>query len=199
LRYEILYREGGVYADHDAKCLKSFDGFHRGYEFYCGLEAPHPIVGERYITAGIGVLGSRAKHPIAKQIIELIGRDWETLALKYPGSDAYSRTQLVMERTYMKCTEAIEAGMGKKDIVLPAAYFFAKKRIPTLYSEHLFANSWAEVERFDRGMQKQVKRSLAKFHRAEKKMRSIQIGALLISLVGVWISIRLMQQKKRQI
>ncbi len=34
LRYEILYREGGVYVDHDVKCFKSFDVLNRSYDFF---------------------------------------------------------------------------------------------------------------------------------------------------------------------
>ncbi len=38
LRYEILYRFGGLYADDDFECLSSFDRLHYTYTFYAGLE-----------------------------------------------------------------------------------------------------------------------------------------------------------------
>ena len=38
LRYEILYKFGGLYADDDFECLSSFDQLHNTYTFYAGLE-----------------------------------------------------------------------------------------------------------------------------------------------------------------
>ena len=38
LRYEILYRFGGLYADDDFECLTSFDQLHYSYTFYAGIE-----------------------------------------------------------------------------------------------------------------------------------------------------------------
>nr|NGX38134.1 Subversion of eukaryotic traffic protein A [Chlamydiota bacterium] len=77
LRFEILYQEGGVYVDHDANCLQTFAPLHRGYDFYCGLETPHPPFAGRNITSGIGVIGSRSFHPVVGRVIELIGKQWE--------------------------------------------------------------------------------------------------------------------------
>lgn len=147
LRFEILYRLGGVYVDHDANCLQSFDGMHGAYDFYCGLEAPHPLVAGLSITAGNGVIGSRPGHPVVKEVIDLIDQRWDELALKYPGKDGFSKTQIVMERTYLPLTLALEKKLdlpGNSDIVLPAAYFFAKPGIKPIYSQHFFANSWAK-------------------------------------------------------
>ena len=108
LRFEILYRLGGVYVDHDANCLQSFDGLHGAYDFYCGLEAPHPVVAGLSITAGNGVIGSRPGHPVVKEVIDLIDQRWDELALKYSGKDGFSKTQIVMERTYLPLTLALK-------------------------------------------------------------------------------------------
>lgn len=145
LRYEILFQEGGVYVDHDANCLKTFDGMHRGYDFYCGLETPHePFVG-RNITCGNGVIGSRPGHPTIAKVIDLIAHRWEDLKFKFRGKDPYSKIEIVMQRTYIALTDSLAETIDRTeniDIVLPAAYFFSKNGISPLYSQHFYATSW---------------------------------------------------------
>lgn len=165
LRYEILYQEGGVYVDHDANCLQPFHGLHAGYDLYCCLEAPHPPVAGFNITLGIGVIGSRPGHPVIKQVIDRIASSWDELAQKYPGNDGFSRTQIVMERTYLALTQVIREGIdqnGNVDIVLPAAYFFAKPGIAPLYSKHFFGNSWAEGGEKSSAFERVARRELGK-------------------------------------
>jgi hypothetical protein len=164
LRFEILYHEGGVYVDHDANCLHPFEKMHGAYDFYCGLEAPHPSVAGYKITAGNGVIGSRAGHPVIKEVIDLIDSRWDELAKKYSGEDMYSKTQIVMERTYLALTLALQKKLdlpGNSDIVLPAAYFLAKQGIEPLYSKHFFANSWASDYK-GANFEKKVQRKLIK-------------------------------------
>lgn len=55
LRYEILYRYGGVYVDFDMTALKSFDDLHQYYVFYVGI-------GNDEVTNGI--IGSAPYNPI---------------------------------------------------------------------------------------------------------------------------------------
>ncbi len=63
-RYEILYRYGGMYVDTDFECLQPFDELHRSCEFYTGLaQTPNPVI-------LIGLIGSRAGHPILKAAID---------------------------------------------------------------------------------------------------------------------------------
>lgn len=186
LRFEILYREGGVYVDHDANCLQPFEAMHGAYDFYCGLEAPHPPFVGRNITAGNGVIGSRPGHPLVKQVIDLIGQRWDALALKYPGKDGYSKTQIVMERTYIALTDALRNKLdlsGNTDIVLPAAYFFAKKGIKPLYSQHFFANSWAKLDNKDAVLQQDVQKSLNKIDKKLKRTLLIASGFLSFNLL----------------
>lgn len=186
LRFEILNQIGGVYVDHDANCLQPFGGLHRGFDFYCCLEVPHPNVATYRITSGNGVIGSRPGHPVIQKVIELMDQRWEGLDQKYPGNDGYSKTQRVMERTYLALTLALDQAVdlpGNIDIVLPAAYFFAKKGIKPLYSQHFFANSWANLDGKDLSFEKATKQSLTKL---EKKIKKMLIGC------GVFLSFNLL-------
>ena len=165
LRFEILYNEGGVYADHDANCMRSFDGLHRAYDLYCGLEMPHLPTAGYTITIGNGVLGSRSNHPVIKQVIETIASRWKELEKKYEERDAFSRAEIVMQRTYIALTLAMKDLAGKsptKDIILPAAYFFAKQGVKPIYSKHFFANSWAGGRNEEAAFEKRVKGALQK-------------------------------------
>lgn len=196
LRYEILYFQGGVYVDHDANCLQPFIGMHGAYDFYCGLEAPHPLMAGFNITAGNGVIGSRPGHPMVKEVIDLIDQRWDELAKKYSGNDGYSKTQIVMERTYLALTLALQKKIdlpGNSDIVLPAAYFFAKKGIKPLYSEHFFANSWAKDGQ-DHTFEKQTQKILGKLD--QKLEKTLTIIGIVLSFNLLLISFGLIFTKK---
>lgn len=202
LRFEILYQEGGVYVDHDANCLRSFDNLHRGFDFYCCLEMPHPPMAGHNITTGIGVLGSRPGHPVIKQVIDLISKRWNKIGKKYRGRDGYSRTQLVMERTYLMLTLALKKSVDQSDnvdIVLPAAYFFAKKGIPPLYSKHFFANSWADEEEKNREFEKNARRAMDKIKQKNRTIRLIGKTVLSLNIIAfVAIFFYLIRKKKQK-
>jgi hypothetical protein len=202
LRFEILYQEGGLYVDHDANCLRSFDALHRGLDFYCGLETPHPPVAGLNLTSGIGVIGARPLHPVIKQVIDQIGREWQKIGKKYRGKDGYSRTQLVMERTYLMLTHALKKCVDKPDnidIVLPAAYFFAQGGIPPLYSKHFFANSWADDDEKNRDFEKSARKTMDKMKQKNRTIRLIGKTALSFNVMAlIAIFFYLIRKKKRK-
>lgn len=201
LRFEILYQQGGLYVDHDANCMKTFDNLHRGYDLYCGLEAPHPPFVGLNITTGIGVIGSRPYHPVIKMVIDMISKEWQKIGKKYRGKDGYSRTQLVIERTYIMLTHALMKCVdqeGNIDIVLPAAYFFAKKGIPPLYSKHFFANSWADEEEKNREFEKNARRAMDKIKQKNRSIRLIGKTVLSLNVVAFVIIFLYLIRKKKQ-
>lgn len=185
LRYEILYQEGGVYCDHDADCLRSFENLHQGYDFYCGLETPHPPFVQRCITSGNGVIGARAHHPVVAKVIDLIARDWKSLGHKFRGHDQFSRAELVMQRTYIALTRALQEAVDQEDnvdIVFPAAYFFAKSGLPSLYSKHYFANSWAEEGPKRSDFEKFVQKSM---HKLKHKNQSLELAIMVLVILNL--------------
>ncbi len=201
LRYEILYEEGGVYVDHDALCLRSFAPLHKSYGFYAGLETPHPPIlqeGKGSLTFGNGVIGARAFHPLIRQTIENIAQRWDSLAKKYNEADFFSKTQLVMERTYLALTLTVkeQEALPPDAALLPAAYFFAKSGIKPLYSEHLFANSWAKEAPLNLPFQKLTKKLL---YKAEKKLAlSYRLLAIFCVSQAVLLYILIKKIKRRK-
>jgi len=66
LRYELLYKYGGIYVDTDFECLKPFDDL-MTLRFFTGIAYPSAI--EMYI----GLIASIPGHPIIKSCIHDIG------------------------------------------------------------------------------------------------------------------------------
>ncbi len=200
LRYEILFQEGGVYADHDANCLQSFDGMHKGYDFYCGLEAPHEAFVGCNITCGNGVIGARPNHPTLAKVIDHIAERWDALKEKFRGQDAYSKIEIVMQRTYIALTHCLKSTMnqeGNTDIVFPAGYFFAKTGIPSVFSQHFYATSWddfrhkkTEEERF---LEKTINKVL---HDSRSILRNILL-VIAFNLLFIVLGIKLLRAKEK--
>jgi hypothetical protein len=192
LRYEILFQQGGVYADHDVECVKSFVGMHRGYDFFCALETPHePFVG-RGVTCGNGIFGSRPRHPVMAAVIDLIAERWEALGEKFRGKDAYSRTEVVMQRTYIAMTEAVEKAIGLEDnvdVIFPAAYFFAKSGMVSIYTRHLFAGAWDESKIKKTGEERAKERMLGKIRRKNQNIFLLLTGLVFLNGSILWVKI----------
>jgi len=193
LRFEILYREGGVYVDHDANCLKSFAPFHLTHDLYAGLEAPHPAVAGRCITLGNGVIGSRPNHPTVRRVLDIIDKSWDNIDKKYRGRDGYSSAQRVMERTYIALTEALEEGLRPPGTVFPCAYFFAKGAVAPLYSKHFYANSWATDGGSVPPTEKRFRRALAQLKQRTEKLTLagwISLGLNLLAFLCLFFYYR---------
>lgn len=198
LRYEILYEQGGIYVDHDASCLTPFEPYHQAYEFYCGLETPHPPFVGRNITVNNGVLASRPGHPVLRKVIELVDQRWDDLAAKYPGDDGFSKTQIVMERTYMALTDALKLSLDTTtptNIVFPATYFFAKKGLKPFLSKHLFANLWANST-VPNPFEKETQQSIAKIEKRYNRMNLFLIGTFGINLILISFGLVLLNKMR---
>jgi mannosyltransferase OCH1-like enzyme len=198
LRFEILYQEGGVYVDHDANCLQSFDGLHKAYDLYCGLEMPHLPMGGYTITLGNGVIGSKPSHPTIKKVIENISSRWDELEKKYEERDAFSRAQVVIERTYLALTLVMKEIAGKsftQDIILPAAYFFAKPGVKPVYSKHFFANSWAGGVSEKAAFEKSTKGSLQKIEQKVNNSLLFCLAILVFNLVLISFALYFFQRR----
>jgi Glycosyltransferase sugar-binding region containing DXD motif len=198
LRYEILLQEGGVYADHDANCLKPFDSLHQGYDFYCGLEAPHEAFVGRNITCGNGVIGARAGHPTVKRVIDTIEERWDLLKQEFRGKDPHSQIEIVMQRTYIALTHSLEETMnlhGNTDIVFPAAYFFAKSGIPSVFSHHFYATSWDDFRKKKSDAERKLEKAAGKMlHDA----RSMSRNALLVLIFHFFLILLVIQLRKKR-
>lgn len=186
LRYEILGQQGGLYIDHDTFCLKSFESLLRGFDFFCCLEVPHETFVNRNLTCWNGLIGSCPGHPTLKKTMELIQLRWDAIEQRWKSRDAYSQTEIVMQRTYIAFTDALEETLdllGNTDIVFPAAYFFAKSGIPSLYSEHLCNTTWDTYKERRSSLEKWTEKALKKI--GHQGYRSFYILCIILSMTAL--------------
>ncbi|MGE0009503.1 MAG: glycosyltransferase family 32 protein [Candidatus Babeliales bacterium] len=116
LRYEILYRFGGLYADADFACLKSFDWLHERCDFYTGIHAV-PLLFEHKLRINNGLIGARPGHPILERAISQIPfyRHEKGVAQR-TGPDFFTQTiQDVLPSTIAS---------GSLDLVFPSNFFY---------------------------------------------------------------------------
>jgi hypothetical protein len=69
LRYEILYKFGGVYRDMDIKCLLPIDDLNYKYDFFIIAEGPYK---SKYPLLNNGIIGSASGMNILKNTLESI-------------------------------------------------------------------------------------------------------------------------------
>jgi mannosyltransferase OCH1-like enzyme len=110
LRWEVVYRYGGVYVDMDFECLRSLDTLHYTYDFYTALQPLDTF----FVQLGAALFGARPGHPLLKHCIETIKDDWYQ-------KGAPKKTGPVH---FTKSFYAVAGKNGSVDIAFPAFYFY---------------------------------------------------------------------------
>lgn len=148
LRYEILYRFGGVYVDIDFESIRALDELHDAYSLYSCL-----IPGGAYLANG--VIGVEPKHPVMEQCI---------LQARSPRSDRDYEDIMTASGPYLfsRCLFNFAILQDQSIMILPSSFFFPfpsnmryqlrassitreKARSfakPETYAVHYWANSW---------------------------------------------------------
>jgi len=110
LKWEIIYRYGGVYIDTDFECLRPLDILHYTYDFYTGMQPLDTLL----VQLGAALFAGHPKHPILKHCIATIKDDWHyNGAPKKSGPVHFSKSFL-----------ATAGKDNSKDIALPAHYLY---------------------------------------------------------------------------
>lgn len=138
LRYELLYRYGGLYVDVDFECLKPFDDLLHCYDFFIGLQP----LDTGFAQLGIGLIGTRPQYPLLKKMIEKIRENTTSQIIARTGP---------VHATVVFCQNVAPHAHGI--IAFPATYFYPcayqqKGTPPTVwrrsesYAVHHWAGSW---------------------------------------------------------
>jgi hypothetical protein len=149
LRYEILYQEGGIYVDHDVKCVQSFEPLNKAYDLYCGMELPYPTSLSSSLLPTNNLLGARQGHTILRRCMEWLSENWDRIDHEYPGKDKDAVINRVSHRTFFvlgECFKLFANKEGNRDIAMPTFYFNAPEDRQALYSRHLYKGTWFENE-----------------------------------------------------
>jgi hypothetical protein len=170
LRLEILKAEGGIYVDHDVKCMRSFDEFNKAYDLYCGMELPYPTSLSSCVLPTNNLLGAKAGHPIFEKTMDWLEERWEQIDKDYPGRDRDSTINRVAHRTFLVLGENFKQYAnqpGNYDIALPTMYFNSPKEEMALYSQHQYHGGWFENES---DFEKMVRKRLMMLSKKTNKM-----------------------------
>lgn len=196
LRLEILYQEGGIYVDHDVKCLKPFTSLNQTYDFYCGIDMPFFSSLPSCIYPTNNLIGSIPHHPILKCAMEQLAVQWDALEVAYPGSARDEVLNRVLHRTFWLFGDAFKRENnqnGLRDIVFPAYYFDAPSDDLAIFARHLYAGTWHETEN---SFEKMVRKRLMYLSKKSNKML-LFIGILSgINLLGLLALLKMQRASK---
>lgn len=145
LKWEIVYRFGGVYVDTDFECLQALDVYHHTYDFYTGIQP----LDTNMVQLGAALYGAIPHHPILKACVENIkyNQHINQIVVK-TGPIHFTKTFLT-----------VAGRTGLRDVALPASYFYAcgyeQRGAPKQewckaesYAVHHWAGSWLKPEAF---------------------------------------------------
>ena len=154
LKWEIVYRFGGVYVDVDFECFKPLDVFHHRYDFYTGIQ---PLDTNR-VQLGAALYGAHPGHPILKRCVETIkdNQHLDQIIIK-TGPIHFTRCFVV----------AADRTSDSIDVAMPASYFYpcdyqqkgmaeAIWRKQESFAIHHWAGSWLKPEAFVPGAIEQL-------------------------------------------
>lgn len=119
VRHAILLNEGGLYVDHDVKCLRPFDPLQENHDFFCGLKPLAHAVQGSSVNPSSHLLGSSAQHPILKAAKKWLIAEGGSLdkSLGKGIKEAHNRT-------------------GRKDIVFPPDHFSLSNSKKAIFAVH---------------------------------------------------------------
>lgn len=112
MRFEILYRHGGLYVDTDCECFGSFDELHHQYDLYVGLQP----LDTGMVQLGIAVVGSIPGHPILRHYITTVRKEWHNRS----NDIAIATGPLAFTKSFYACAHTSRY----YDVALPAHYFY---------------------------------------------------------------------------
>ncbi|MFI5333811.1 MAG: glycosyltransferase family 32 protein [Chlamydiales bacterium] len=199
LRYEILFQEGGVYADHDVKCFRSFADLNNAYDFYSGMDMPFKSSLPSCILPTNNLIGASPHHPILKTCIDALKTKWDQIGSEYPGSARDEMLNRVLHRTFLLFGEAVMKANnldGRQDIIFPAYYFDAPTENEALWAYHFYSGKWFEEES---KFEKMVRERLMTITKKTNKLFLI-VGVMSgLNLIGLCVLLFLFRKRKQNV
>ena len=154
LRYEILNQEGGIYADHDIECFRSFEPLSGHFTFFAALEPlhPSPLDGRHTIVTNC-LIGAQRGHPILFRAMQEVNKRWELATRLFPCEDRDSSLLRTLMRTFDSFHSAVHESIHSENILIlpPIAVFadhFSRSLVSSarsadcLFANHQWENGW---------------------------------------------------------
>lgn len=148
LKWEIVYRMGGVYVDTDFECLRPLDFLNGVYDFYTGIQP----LDTNQVQLGAALYGAISGHPILKRCVEDIKHNQDI-------------AQIVVKTGPLHFTRCFVLEVSKDNlcnIALPAGYLYpcgyeqrgmhrSAWELPESLAVHHWAGSWLKPDGFAPG------------------------------------------------
>jgi hypothetical protein len=134
-RYEILEREGGVYADTDFECLRPMNELVKSCSFFAGtIFSDIPEINN-------GLMGCVPGHPLLRRLVEQVSKPIKT---KDTGVILDTTGPRRLTKTFF---ESI-AILSESDVIFPSTYFYPfpnyiKKETASLATMRAYAREWS--------------------------------------------------------
>ncbi len=147
LKWEIVYRFGGVYVDTDFECLQPLDQYHHTFDLYTGLQP----LDTNMVQLGAAIYGAIPQHPVMKACVDMIKHNQDI-------------QQIIVKTGPIHFTKVFAHFAGKtglRDVALPSSYFYPcgyeQRGTPKQewckaesFAVHHWAGSWLKKEAFVR-------------------------------------------------
>lgn len=142
MKWEIIYKFGGFYADVDFECLQPLDDL-LVYDFVTALQP----LDAYFVQLGAAFYGARPGHPILEHCIKTVKDDWHLKTTPEKTGPIHFTKSFV-----------VSAGkQGNFDVALPAHYFYPLGALQKehnydtwlqegAYAVHHWAKSWLPVK-----------------------------------------------------
>lgn len=129
MRIIILLNEGGLYADHDITCIRSWDDFAASYDFVTALQRARTLSSlNTKITPEISLILSRPNHPSLKKMIHRILANWDSVFKRFSGPKMVWKR--VINHTYTHFAYVAKKNNYSsryRNLILPASYIYLYK------------------------------------------------------------------------
>ncbi len=145
----ILIAEGGVYLDHDVRCVKPLYTLQKGYDFFCGLEPLEGSLLSSSVNVGTHVVGAVPGHPVLVHTIDWLLKNWKRVEEQYPGKTSGDILYRMQHRVGSALNRGVELGLnseGFNSIVFPSYYFNGSAEQQAVYTVHAHEMSWKKNE-----------------------------------------------------
>jgi mannosyltransferase OCH1-like enzyme len=135
LRYEVIYRYGGIYIDTDFECLRNIEPLLKGVQAFAASSDPGLVA--------IGVFGAEREHPLLADVIA-----------RLPTSSRRKRYLSITEQTGPDFFTSVVA-RHPETVVFEAKLFYPYnwremwrkgQKFPDAYAVHHWSGSWTKSD-----------------------------------------------------
>lgn len=193
LKFAILQRDGGVYAEPDCQINRSIEDLLKD-KFFTGLAKESiPIIGT-YSHVGHHILGAEANHPLLNQVIAQIKKDFVEIEESFAAHTEDSLIYHLYYRTLKPFNDQVVKMRHQNPELIkiyPANYFNGSKKEKGIYIDHHHEGKWqARESEFDRFLKNNILRVEKKINKAFYTVSFLGVVLLAGPVIHIWKSIR---------